>query len=154
MATVKVLLLSEVEHLGPRGELVNVADGYARNFLFPRKLATLATKGVEEFAARLRATEAKRREVEKVALNELAGKLADVSCSLPRKAHDDEKLFGSVSAGDVSAALASQGFKVDRKHIDLPEPIKTLGVFTVPVNLGHGVKASVKVWVVRETAKA
>lgn len=154
MASVKVLLLAEVEHLGPRGNLVNVADGYARNYLFPRKLATLATAGVEEFAGRLQASEAKRRTAEQAELTALATKLTDVSCSLPRKAHDDEKLFGSVSAGDVSVALAAQGFKVDRKHIELAEPIKTLGVFTIPVNLGHGVKSSVKVWVVRETGKA
>ena len=154
MATVKVLLLAEVEHLGPRGNLVNVADGYARNYLFPRKLATLATEGVEEFATRLQASEAKRRTAEHAQLVELAGKLTDVSCSIPRKAHDDEKLFGSVSAGDISASLGSQGFKVDKKHIVLAEPIKTLGVFTVPVNLGQSVSASVKVWVVRETGKA
>jgi len=153
VATVKVLLLSTVEHLGPRGQLVNVADGYARNFLFPRKLATLATPGVEEFASRLQASEEKKRAAEKIELAALATKLADVSCSLPRKAHDDEKLFGSVSASDIAAALASQGFKVDRKHIELPEPIKTLGVFTVPVNLGHDVKASIKVWVVRDAGK-
>ena len=154
MASVKVLLLAEVEHLGPRGNLVNVADGYARNYLFPRKLATLATAGVEEFATRLQASEAKRAAAERTELAALATKLTDVSCSIPRKAHDDEKLFGSVSAADIAASLASQGFKVDRKHIVLAEPIKTLGVFTVPVNLGHDVKAAVKVWVVRETGKA
>ena len=154
MASVKVLLLESVEHLGPRGNLVMVADGYARNFLFPRKLATAATVGVEQYASRLQAVEAKRAAAEKAEVTALAAKLADVSSTLTRKAHDDVKLFGSVSSGDIATALAAQGFKVDRKKIELPEPIKTLGVFTVPLKLSHDVSASVKVWVVREAVKA
>src|SRR5688572_17696368 len=123
----RVLLLKEVEHLGSRGKLVNVKDGFARNFLFPRQLATPATPGAESYAARLEAVEAKRQAEEAKTYADLAAKLSGVSCSLPRKAGADEKLFGSVSAGDIAAALAGQGFKIDRKKIVLAEPLKALG---------------------------
>lgn len=146
----RVLLLKEVEHLGHRGRLVNVADGFARNYLFPRKLATPATAGAASYAARLEAVETKRRAAEEAGYRELAAQLAGVSCSLSRKAGADEKLFGSVSAGDIAASLAVQGFKIDRKKIVLPEPLKALGVFTVPVKLSAEHQASVKVWIVRE----
>ena len=147
---VRVLLLKEVEHLGSRGKLVNVAEGYARNFLFPRKLATPATTCAEAYASRLEAVEVRRRADEEVTFKALAEKLAGVSCSLPRKASPDEKLFGSVSAGDIAASLAAQGFAIDRKQVILPEPLKALGVYTVPVKLSAEHQASVKVWIVRE----
>src|ERR1044071_2438803 len=114
----RVLLLKEVEHLGTRGKLVNVKDGFARNFLFPRKLATAATTGAEAYAARLEAVEAKHQAEENAKMKGVA-----------------EKLFGSVSASDIAAALAAQGFAIDRKKIVLPEPLKALGVYTIPVRL-------------------
>ena len=146
----RVLLLKEVEHLGTRGKLVNVKDGFARNYLFPRKLATAATTGAEAYAARLEAVELKHQAEENAKMKILADKLGGVSCSLPRKAGDDEKLFGSVSSSDIAAALAAQGFKIDRKKIVLPEPLKALGVYTIPVRLSADHQANVKVWIVRE----
>lgn len=151
---VKVLLLKGVDHLGYRGEIVEVNDGFARNFLFPRKLATAATGGTEAWSQRMKAAEAKKVAEERKGLEVLAGQLAAVSVTLTRKAHDDEKLFGSVTSADIADALKSQGLEVDRRKIHLPDHLKTLGVFTVPVRLAQGLEAPVKVWIVREAEKA
>lgn len=148
----RVMLLKEVDHVGGRGELVAVSDGFARNFLLPRKLAVRATDRVEAYARRIKETESKRAAARVAELKVLADRLAGVSCSLPRKAGEDEKLFGSVTAADIAASLASQGFPIDRRKIHLPDPIKSLGVYTVPIRLGSDVGASIKVWVVREAA--
>lgn len=145
----KVLLLHDVEHVGPRGELVSVSNGFARNFLLPRKLAQPATAGSEAFAARLKQAGAKRRAEQATRDQETAGKLGEVSCTLTRKAGEDEKLFGSVTSADVAEALAAQGFAVDRKQVHLAEPIKALGVYTVTVRVAPGAEAGVKVWVVK-----
>lgn len=150
----KILLLKRVENLGHRGDLLDVSSGYARNFLIPRKLATVATEGVEAYAGRLRQDEAKRRELENAQLKEAAEKLSGASCTISRKAGQDEKLFGSVTSSDVADALNEQGFSVDRRKVILREPIKSLGVFTVPVRLSPDHEAQVKVWVVREAEKA
>ena len=149
----RVLLLKEVETLGVRGELVQVSEGYARNFLLPRKLAIPATAGVEAQAGRMMAADAKRREAKLAELKALADKLSGVSCTVSRRVGADDKLFGSVSAADVATALAAQGLTVDRRQIQLEEHIKTLGVFTVPVKLAPEVVAQVKVWVVKEGEK-
>ena len=146
----KILLLQDVEHVGPRGELVTVADGFARNFLIPRKLAQVATKGGEKFSKQLKAMEGKRQAKLEAEFRALAEKLLGVSCTIVRKAHEDQKLFGSVSSQDISASLAAQGFAIDRKKIHLAEPIKALGVYTVPVKLAPGIESPVKVWVVKE----
>ena len=145
----RVLLLKEVEHLGVRGQLLQVTEGYARNFLLPRKLAIPATPGVEAQAARMQAAEAKKRDARMAEFKALADKLSGVSCTLARKAGPDEKLFGSVAAADVAEALAAQGFAVDRKQVHLAEPIKALGVYTVTVRVAPGAEAGVKVWVVK-----
>ncbi len=149
----KVLLLQDVEHVGPRGDLVTVAAGFARNFLIPRKLAQVATPGGEKFAKQLKAMEGKRRAKLDAEFRALAEKLLGVSCTIPRKAGADEKIFGSVTAQDVAASLAAQGFTVDRKKIHLTEPIKALGVYTVPVKLAPGIESPLKVWVVKEGEK-
>ncbi len=146
----RVLLLKEVESLGVRGELVQVADGFARNYLLPRKLAVPATSGVEAQAARMKAAEAKKRDARLAELKALADKLSGVSCTLTRKAGADEKLFGSVAAADIAEALAAQGLPVERRQVQLTEHLKTLGVFTVPVKLAPEITAQVKVWIVRE----
>jgi large subunit ribosomal protein L9 len=149
----RVLLLKEVEHLGVRGQLIQVAEGYARNFLLPRRLAVPATAGVEAQASRMQAAEAKKREARMAEFKALADKLSGVSCTLARKAGPDEKLFGSVAAADVAEALAAQGFAVERRQVQLEEHLKTLGVFTVPVKLAPEITAQVKVWIVREGEK-
>jgi large subunit ribosomal protein L9 len=150
----KVLLLQRVENLGHRGDMMNVSDGYARNFLIPRKLATPATEGVEAYATRLRQDEDKRRELENAQLAETREKLAAVSCTISRKAGDDEKLFGSVTPADVADALNRQGFSIEKRKVTLDDPIKALGVFTVKIKLSPDHEADVKVWVVREAETA
>ncbi len=149
----KVLLLQDVEHVGPRGDLVTVANGYARNFLIPRKLAQPATAGGEKFAKQLKAMEGKRRARIDAELKALAEKLLGVSCTIVRKAGADDKIFGSVAAQDIAASLAAQGFTVDKKKIHVAEPIKALGVYTIPVKLGPGIESPLKVWVVKEGEK-
>ena len=146
----KVLLIRNVEKVGSRGEIVEVSEGYARNFLLPRKLAAMATEGVREYAGRLRKAEEKRRGEEEAKLDELAGRLEGAACSVGRRAHEDGKLFGSVTAADIADALSAQGLEVERKSVLLPEPIKTVGVFPVTVKPGASREATVKVSVVRE----
>ncbi len=150
----KILLLERVENLGYRGDMMNVADGYARNFLIPRKLATPATAGVEAYAQRLRKGAEKLRQLENAQFGELKEKLAEVSCTISRKAGDDEKLFGSVTAGDVADALSFQGFSVEKRKVVLGDPIKALGVFTVKIKLSPDHEVDLKVWVVREVEKS
>ncbi len=150
----KVLLLKEMPALGSRGDLITVSNGYARNYLIPRKLAVPASEGVMEYAGRLKAQEEKRSQERRRQEEELAAKLSSVSCTLKRKAGEDEKLFGSVSGADIAEALNTQGFDVDRHQVVLEQPVKALGVYTVPIQISSGIKTSVKVWVVKETEKA
>lgn len=149
MAT-EVLLMTDVKDLGAEGGVVTVADGYARNYLLPRKLAAPVTK-----AARLR-LEKSRKERESVRAQTLAAaqtkakELANVSCTIAVKASDEQKLYGSVGVGEIADALAAQGVKVDRQAIGVEHPIKELGVFDVPIKLHPDVDVTVKVWVVQE----
>jgi len=146
----EVILRQDVETLGSRGEVVRVAAGYARNYLIPQGMAvantSANTKVLEQERVRVAVTEAKERgEAE-----ELAGKLADVSCTIMVSAGVDDKLYGSVGASDIAAALADEGVEIDRRKIQLDEPIKALGVYAVPVKIHRDVIAKVKVWVVKE----
>ena len=149
MATVNLILLEDVENLGLAGEEVRVAAGYARNFLVPQGKATKATKGA------LRQVEARREQIEAQrkadldAAQALAAKIAEAEVSIPMQASEDDTLFGSVTTRNIAEILANQGIEVDNKRIILEEPIKTLGKFDVAIKLSSGVKAQLKVWVVR-----
>ncbi len=146
----KVILREDVEHLGTAGEVVNVRNGYARNFLLPRSFAVPATaNNIKTFEHVRRSMEAKRAKRRKEA-ETLKGKLERVSCSIAKKVGDQDKLFGSVTTADIEKAFAAEGFTVDKKDILLNEPIKALGVYSVPVRVFDDVVASTKVWVVRE----
>ena len=146
----KIILRQKVADLGNIGDVVTVSDGYARNYLIPRDLATRADK------AKVRQLEHERRMItareEKAlkAIQELAKKIDDLSCTLTVKAGDEDKLFGSVSAADIAQALHEAEIEVDKKNIELEEPIKELGVYSVPISLGRGITARLKLWVVRE----
>jgi large subunit ribosomal protein L9 len=139
-----------VDKLGRAGELVSVKDGYARNFLLPRGLALPATEGNR------RRQEAERRQREKKAATEVwdarevASRLEQLSLTFTMKAGDGDRLFGSVTTHDVAEQLKAQGFEVDKKQVELEEPIKALGVYKVPIRLHAEVKPEVRVWVVRE----
>jgi large subunit ribosomal protein L9 len=146
----QVILQEDVEKLGTRGELVDVADGYARNFLLPRKLGLAATPGNMKRLEKMRQAFAKREAVERGEAETLAGLLAGVTLTVSRKAGESDQLFGSVTSADVAEALEAQGYTVDKRKIHLADPIKAVGEYQVPVKLHREVAAGVKLIVQRE----
>ncbi|MFZ0736584.1 MAG: 50S ribosomal protein L9 [Candidatus Acidiferrales bacterium] len=146
----QIILQEDVEKLGNRGEIVEVAEGYARNFLLPRKLALQATPGNLKHLERLRTTYAKREATDRGEAEKLAELLNAVSISITRKAGEHDHLFGSVTTADISEALAAQSFKIDKRKIQLVDPIKLVGEYTVPIRLHRDIIANVKLAVVRE----
>jgi large subunit ribosomal protein L9 len=146
----EVILREHVEHLGNRGEVVKVADGYARNYLLPRKLALLVTDGnkkqIEREKVKFDAREAEDRKVAEA----MAERLAAVEVEIARKVGETQALYGSVTSSDIAEALAAKGFDIDRRKLQLAEPIKHIGEVQVPVKLHRDVIAQVKVNVVAE----
>ncbi len=144
-----VILLQKVEHLGEAGQTVSVARGYARNYLIPKGLAVVADEShrrqMAELARWAHVREAKQRR----AAEEQAAAFKDVSCTIQVQASEDDKLYGAVHERDIAEALAKLGHEVDHKQIRLEEPIKQLGVYTVPIALHEDVVVEIKVWVVR-----
>ena len=146
----KLILLEEVRNLGKTGEQVQVADGYGRNYLIPRKLALAATpENLRVFENEQKARVKKRthERQEAVALGE---KVAALSLTISRQAGEDDKLFGAVTNANIAEALEKEGYKIDKRKIDLVEPIKALGIFEVPVQVHAEVTVNVKVWVVKQ----
>ena len=149
----EVILREHVDNLGRRGDLVKVADGYARNYLLPRKMALLATEGNKKVIEREREKfEAKEAEEQKVA-QAVADRLASVEVEIARRVGETDALFGSVTNADIAEVLAAKGFDIDRRKVSLHEPIKKLGEFDVPVKLHRDVVVTIKVKVVAEGAK-
>src|SRR2546425_7383889 len=146
----EVILREHVDSLGRRGEIVKVADGYARNYLLPRKLALLATDGnkkqIEREKVKYEATELEEKRVAEA----MSERLATVEVEIARKVGETEALYGSVTTGDIAQALAAKGFDLDQRKLVLQEPIKKLGEFTVPVKLHRDVTTNVKVRVIAE----
>jgi large subunit ribosomal protein L9 len=141
----EVILRDHVEHLGDRGEIVKVADGYARNYLLPRKLALPATPANRNWVARERKiVEAKEAEARDAA-QAVADRLTALDITITRKVGENDQLYGSVTNADIAEVLAAQGFELDRRKILLPDPLKSLGEFTVPVKLHRDVTAQLKV---------
>lgn len=146
----RIVLRENVEKVGRRGEVVKVADGFARNFLLPKKLALEAT------GANLKRIEQERkvREVheakEKQEFQGLASRLSQLSLTAVRKVGENEALYGSVTNSDVGELLEKEGFSIDKRKILLDDPIKALGIYEVPIKLHPEVTATVKVWVVKE----
>jgi large subunit ribosomal protein L9 len=150
----EVILREHVDNLGKRGEIVKVADGYARNYLLPRKLALLATEGNKKQIEREREKfDAKESEEKKVA-DAMAARVGGLDIQIARRVGENDVLFGSVTAADIATALEAKGFEVDRRKLQLHEPIKKLGEFDVPLKLHREVVATVKVKVVPEGADA
>ncbi len=144
-----VILQQDVENLGTIGDVVKVKPGYARNYLLPRGLALEAdAKSLATLEHRKRGLAAKRAKLQKANEN-AAAKLRAVKLVIPARVGEEDKLFGSVTSADVQKALAASGFEIDRKKIALDAPIKVLGEYTAQVDLGAGVKAPIKVTVVR-----
>ncbi len=146
----QIILQENIEKVGSRGEVVEVAAGYARNYLLPRKLALEASPGNLKRIEKIRLTLAKLTATEREQAQAQAELLNLVTLTLARKAGEYDQLFGSVTAADLSEALAKQGFEVDKRRIQLPEPIKLVGESTVTAKLVHDVAATFKVIVVRE----
>ena len=145
-----VILRQSIENLGQPGDIVKVSPGYARNFLLPRGLAYEATEGnrkrLEREREKLEAAEAERR----TRAQDIANRLGDVSLTFAARVGDEGKLFGSVTAADIAQQLEAQGHHVEKRQIDLHEPIKALGVYRVPIRLHADVKPEIKVWVIKQ----
>ncbi|MBV9340421.1 MAG: 50S ribosomal protein L9 [Acidobacteria bacterium] len=148
-----VILKEDVAKLGSRGDLVKVAEGYGRNFLLPRKLAIEATPGNKRVIEQMRAAALRRSAKEKAQAEDLAKQFEGVGVSFERRAGEHDQLFGSVTSGDIAEALEKKGFNVDRRKIQLHEPLKTLGEFTVPVRLHKDVTTHLKITIEKETPK-
>jgi large subunit ribosomal protein L9 len=137
----EIILQEDVEKLGTRGEVVNVAPGYARNYLLPNNLALEASAANIKRLEKIRATLAKRTATEKTGAEQQAALLNAVTVKFARKVGENDHLFGSVTSADLAEALAAQGFQIDKRRILLEEPLKALGEFPVGVKLVHGVTA-------------
>ena len=146
----EVILRQAIENLGHTGDIVKVSPGYARNFLLPRGLAYEATPGnkkkLEQERARLEAAENDRR----TAAQGVATQLEAVSLTFSARVGEEGKLFGSVTSADIAQQLEAQGIHIEKRQIDLHEPIRTLGVYRVPVRLHADVKPEIKVWVIKQ----
>ena len=145
----EIILRQAVENLGKPGDVVKVKSGYARNYLLPHGLAYEATPGnlkkIQQERDRLEAAENERRG----AAQTIADKLAEVSLTFSARVGEEGKLFGSVTATDIAQQLEAQGYHIEKRQIDLHEPIKALGVYRVPVRLHADVKPEVRVWVIK-----
>jgi len=146
----EVILRDHVENLGKRGEIVKVADGYARNFLLPRKLALPATDANRKWVERERKIAEARDLEERGAAETIATRLNALELTISRKTGENDQLYGSVTNADIGELLAAKGFDIDRRKILLPDPIKALGENTVPVKLHRDVTANVRVTVAKE----
>jgi large subunit ribosomal protein L9 len=146
----EVILRQSIENLGSPGDVVNVKPGYARNYLLPRGLAYEATPGnLKRIAAerhRLEAAENSRRDTAK----DLAQRIESVSLTFSARVGEEGKLFGSITAADIAHQLEAQGVQVEKRQVDLHEPIRTLGVFQVPIRLHADVRPEVRVWVIKQ----
>jgi large subunit ribosomal protein L9 len=146
----EVILREHVDNLGQRGEVVKVAAGYARNFLLPRKLALLVNDGNRKLVDRERKIADTREAEERQTAEALAARIAQIELTISRRVGDTEQLYGSVTSADLAEALSTKGIDVDRRKIQLGEPLKALGETSVPIKLHRDVTAQLKVHVVKQ----
>jgi large subunit ribosomal protein L9 len=149
----EVILKEDVSKLGSRGDVVRVAEGYGRNYLLPRKLAIEATAGNKQVIDQMRAASLRRSAKEKAQAEELSKQFDGLTVSFQRRSGEQEQLFGSVTSGDIAEALEKKGFNLDRRKIQLHEPLKTIGEFMVPIKLHKDVTAHLKVVIEKEAAE-
>jgi large subunit ribosomal protein L9 len=149
----EVILKEDVAKLGSRGDVVKVAEGYGRNYLLPRKLAIEANVGNKKVIEQMRAAALRRSAKEKAQAEELSKQFDGLSVSFARRAGEQDQLFGSVTSGDLADALEKKGFNLDRRKIQLHEPLKSLGEFAVPVKLHKDVTAHLKVVIEKEAVE-
>ena len=146
----EVILKEDVAKLGSRGDVVKVADGFGRNYLLPRKLAIEASASNRKVIEQMKAAAVRRSAKEKAQAEELSKQFEGVSVSFTRRSGEHDQLFGSVTSGDLVEALSKQGFDIDRRKVQLHEPLKTLGEFTVPVKLHKDVTTHLRVVIEKE----
>jgi large subunit ribosomal protein L9 len=149
----EVILKEDVPKLGNRGEVVKVAEGYGRNYLLPRKLAIEATHANKAVIDQMKQSAVRRSAVEKADAEALARQLEAVALTFHRKAGEKDHLFGSVTSSDVADALEHKGFTIDRRKIQLAEPLKSLGDFEVPIKLHRDLNARIKVTIQKEAGE-
>ena len=146
----EIILLDTVQGLGKPGDVVLVIEGYARNFLFPQKLALVSTlENKKVFETKIKKLQ-KHQETEKKQAQDKAEKISQASCTITVKVGDDEKLFGTVTAADIASSLKDAGIDIDKRQVELKDPVKSLGVYQVEIKLHPEVTANAKVWVVKE----
>jgi large subunit ribosomal protein L9 len=146
----EVILKEDINKLGSRGDVVKVAEGYGRNYLLPRKLAIVANEGNKAVIAQMKAASVRRSAKEKTQAEELAKQFDGLSATFQRRSGENDQLFGSVTSGDIADAIAKKGINLDRRQIQLHDPLKSLGEFAVPVKLHKDVTAHLKVVIEKE----
>jgi len=145
-----IILTEDVESLGSAGDLLKVKDGFARNYLIPGGKAMVATtQNVKMLEHQKQLVQSKLNKLKREA-EQLARKIGDVSCTVAKPVGEEDKIFGAVTAADIQSGLAHEGITIDKRRILLDEPLKNLGIFTVPIKLHPDVTAQLKVWVVKE----
>ena len=149
----EVILKEDVAKLGVRGEVVSVAEGYGRNYLLPKKLAVEATKANKAVIEQMKAAAVRKLAKDKADAELLAKQFEGVSLLFTRKAGENDALFGSVTSADVAHELEGRGFNIDRRKIELPQPLKSLGEFDVPIKLHKDVTVHVKVAVTKQASE-
>ena len=149
----EVILKQDVPKLGSRGDVVKVAEGFGRNYLLPRKLAIEASAGNKKVIEQMKAAALRRSAKEKSQAEELSKQFDGLAVTFQRRSGEHDQLFGSVTSGDIADALAKKGFDVDRRKVQLHEPLKTLGEFTVPLRLHKDVTSHLKVMIEKEAAE-
>ena len=146
----EVILKEDVPKLGHRGDVVKVATGYGRNYLLPNKLAIEASEGNKKVIEQMKASAVRKAQKDKADAEALAKQFEGVSVTITRRAGEHDQLFGSVTTSDIAAELEKKGFTVDRRKLELNQPIKTVGEYSVPIRLFREVSATVKVVVAKE----
>jgi len=146
----EVILKEDVNKLGSRGDVVKVAEGYGRNYLLPRKLAIVANESNKAVIVQMKAAAVRRSAKEKAQAEELSKQFEGLSVTFQRRSGEHDQLFGSVTSGDIAEGIAKKGINLDRRQIQLHDPLKTLGEFTVSVKLHKDVTAHLKVVIEKE----
>lgn len=149
----EVVLKKDHEKLGQALDVVTVKDGYARNFLIPNGIAVVASEGNKKTVAEAKKLSEKREDKKLKEARQLSKKIEGVPCTIPVKVGEEDKLFGSVTSQEISDFLHKEGIEIEKRNIELEEPIKQLGVYSVKVNLYKDVSAQLKVWVVKDEQK-
>lgn len=149
----KIILKDDVEPLGKVGEVITVKDGYARNFLIPRNLAVPASKGNLRAVGEIRRQKGIRDNKMKREAEKIRDSIEKISCTAEVLVGEEDRVFGSVTSYNIAAMLGDKGFEIDRRDIELEEPLKALGVYTVPIKIAGDVTANLKVWVVKKGNK-